>query len=214
MVATLFEKEIAPVRPPAQSVNHRLAGIDPGFEGAIVVVSPNAPPLKFALPVIEIPSKDKKKGPKHFYDIPMIKRFLRENADFVYLEQQQAQSKPVPRRCKTCGDIVDVATPQGITSTFTTGRGFGVLEGLVAGLEIPYKLVHPLTWQARMLPAGHGDTKGRAKLACGALYPKLDLRQNERCRKPHAGICDALLIATFGQREMMWTAAEDPELGF
>jgi len=243
MVATLFEKEIAPVRPPAQSLNHRLAAIDPGLDGAIVIVEPGQVPVKFVMPV------NLSKGPKRrvecdpcmgtglqsgmkckkckgkgstvrqtvqkFYSLPGIRQILVEHdVAQVYLEIQQAQQQPVPKRCKQCQAIVDVTTPQSITATFNTGRGYGALEGLLAGLQIPYTLVHPRSWQPRMLAPGKGDTKARAVLACEALFPRLDLRRSALGRKPHDGICDALLIATFGQREMMWTDPEDPDLGF
>jgi len=212
--STLFEQDVAPVRPQARPANHRLAGIDPGVTaGAIVVLEPGQPPVKFPLPTIEIKQTDGKK--KTFYDLPAIRRFLVEqDVAFCYLETQQPQSKPEVHHCPKCHIPVTVAPSQGITSTFMTGRGFGALEGLLAGIPIGYKLVHPRSWQPRMLPAGSGDTKARAKFAAKAMFPTMDLRANERCRIDHTGVVDALLIATFGAREMMWTAPEDPELGF
>jgi hypothetical protein len=213
--ATLFEEDIESVRPQLRASNHRLAGIDPGLDGAIVIVAPGESPVKLVMPCVDLPQKDKSKAAKRFYDLPAIRSFLvDQDVAVVYLEQQNAQSRPMPQRCKNCGTIVNIAPTQGILSTFNTGRGYGALEGLLAGLQLSYKLVHPRTWQSKMLPAGSGDSKGRATLAAKALFPKLDLRANERCRIAHDGICDALLIATFGQREMMWTDPEDPDLGF
>lgn len=215
MSATLFEvgDEIA-ARGFAKPVNHRLAGIDPGVTaGAIVILEPGQQPVKFPLPTIEIKQTDGKK--KTLYDLPAIRRFLVEqDVAFVYLEIQQAQSKPEVHYCKQCKIPVTVAPSQGITSTFMTGRGFGLLEGILAGIPLRYKLVHPRTWQPKLLPAGSGDTKARARLAAKALFPTMDLRANDRCRVDHSGVVDALLIAVFGQREMMWTEAEDKELGF
>lgn len=213
-MSTLFAEQEIPAKAQPRPVNHRLAGIDPGVTaGAIVVLEPGQPPVKFPLPTIEIKQTDGKK--KTFYDLPAIRRFLVEqDVAFCYLETQQPQSKPELHRCKNCGTPVVAAPSQGITSTFMTGRGFGALEGLLAGIPIAYKLVHPRSWQPKMLPAGSGDTKARAKFAAKAMFPMMDLRANERCRVDHDGVCDALLIAVFGAREMMWTEPEDPTLGF
>lgn len=198
----------------APAGSHRLAGIDPGVTaGAIVVLEAGQPPVKFPLPTVEVKQSDGKK--KTFYDLPAIRRFLVEqDVAFVYLEIQQPQSKPELHRCKRCDTPVVAAPSQGITSTFMTGRGYGALEGMLAGIPIPYKLVHPRSWQPKLLPAGSGDTKGRARLAAKAMFPTMDLRGSDRCRTDHTGVVDALLIAVFGAREMMWTEAIDPELGF
>lgn len=202
-----------------QSAARYVCAIDPGLDGAIVLLSGDRTeqPIRFVMPTCEV--KHKVKGrvqKKRAYDLPAIRRILVEHdIAEVFIETQQAQTKPIPWRCKSCQAVVAVGTPQGIVSTFTTGRGFGRLEGLCAGIPIPYELVHPRSWQPKMLPAGSGDTKGRAVLACKSLFPTVDLRANDKCRVPHEGISDALLIAEFGRRRLGGDIApEDPELGF
>ena len=196
-----------------------IAGIDCGLDGAIVLLSgdPDLQPVKFVMPTIEVKQKGAKKGSsKRFYDGPAIRRFLTEhNIIHVFIEAQQAQTKPTIRRCGNCGTIVASTTPQGTVSTFTTGRGFGLIEGICVGIPIKYELVHPRSWQPKMLPPGQGDSKPRARIAAGRLFPALDLRANDRCRVPHEGVVDALLIAEFGRRRLGGDIApEDPILGF
>jgi hypothetical protein len=197
-----------------------IAGVDPGLDGAIVLLpgDANLSPIKFVMPTIEVKIKTgpKKGKSKRLYDLTDIRRILVEhNIVQVFIETQQAQTKPEIQRCKNCSTIVTSTTPQGIVSTFTTGRGFGQLEGLCAGIPISYELVHPRSWQPKMLPAGQGDTKARAVLAAKRLFPSFDLRAHDGCRVPHKGIPDALLIAEFGRRRLGGDIApEDELLGF
>lgn len=194
-----------------------VAGIDCGLDGAIVLlpIDGDPQPIKFVMPTIEV--KGAKKGSsKRLYDGPAIRRILTQhNIVSVFIEVQQAQTKPTIRRCNNCGQIVSTTTPQGIVSTFTTGRGFGIVEGICVGIPVRYELIHPRSWQPKMLPPGQGDSKPRARIAASSLFPKFDMRANDRCRVPHEGIVDALLIAEFGRRRLGGDIApEDPELGF
>lgn len=194
-----------------------VAGIDPGLAGGIVFLSQNGDePKRFVMPVIEIPGKGKVKT-KHEYDLGTIRRLLVEhNASHVFIEKQQPMTKPQVKRCHKCGTIVETTQAQGIISTFQTGRGFGLLEGLLAGMQLRYTVVPPQTWQPKLLGGIPGaDSKAKARVVAGQLFPGLDLRANERCRTPHEGITDALLIAVHGERTLgLSRYTEDPELGF
>jgi hypothetical protein len=59
------------------------------------------------------------------------------------------------------------------------------------------QLVHPRTWQKRILKDVPGVGKGRAVLLCKQRLPKLALTPGRR-RKPHDGIADAACLAMFG----------------
>lgn len=82
---------------------------------------------------------------------------------------------------------------------FGYGRGFGRLEGILEAFNVKSHLVTPAVWTkamtARFKPQSD-DTKARALLAVKELFPGLELIQ-PRCRKPHEGIIDALLIAEY-----------------
>jgi hypothetical protein len=129
----------------------------------------------------------------------------------VFIERQQAMSKPVPERCRKCGTVMGMTTPQGAVSIFSHGRGYGLLEGMVKGIGIPYTIVHTLSWQNTLTKGLGGDSKARAHLTAMRLFPGLDLRASEKSRRPHEGIIDALLIAEFGRRQLHGSIEPDLE---
>lgn len=96
-------------------------------------------------------------------------------------------------------------------ATFGFGESLGIMKGILAGMKIPYVLVAPKKWQAKLFEGireqrkpnkgagGKGtlDTKPMALLAAKRLYPKIDLRGSERSKNPHEGIVDALCISHY-----------------
>jgi hypothetical protein len=83
------------------------------------------------------------------------------------------------------------------------GTGFGVLIGAIAVLEIPYLLIHPKTWQKEIWTGSdkRKDPKKKSLEISRRLFPKADLRATARCKKPHDGLIDALLIAEYCRRK-------------
>lgn len=79
---------------------------------------------------------------------------------------------------------------QGVTSTFTFGRGFGKLEMALCAARIPFELVTPQKWQKALGCLTKGD-KNVSKAAAQRLFPALKVT--------HA-IADALLIAEYCRR--------------
>jgi crossover junction endodeoxyribonuclease RuvC len=88
---------------------------------------------------------------------------------------------------------------QGVTSTFTFGMGYGLLQGILAGLGVPVELVTPQAWKKEVL-AGSAKDKAAAIAYCRRVYPGVALVL-PRCRVPHDGIADALCILTYGMRK-------------
>lgn len=81
------------------------------------------------------------------------------------------------------------SSPQmGVASAFTFGRGYGVIQGVLAGLKLRYDLVEPKRWQLALGCMSGGD-KNITKARAAALYPEFKIT--------HA-VADALLIATYG----------------
>jgi crossover junction endodeoxyribonuclease RuvC len=87
---------------------------------------------------------------------------------------------------------------QGVASTFTFGCGYGQLQGLLAGLGIPYELVTPQSWKKAIL-AGTTKDKDAAIAYCRRAFPDVPLIM-PRCRKEHDGIADALCLLQYGIR--------------
>lgn len=170
-------------------MSNLIVGIDPGLSGALVFLDGEGGFARELMPTI---TTKKGSGQKRSYNTAELRRMLFLDGDrirHVFLEKQQAM--PASLRGRN----------QGSASTFSTGYGFGLLVGLLAGLELPFSLVHPRTWQALLFrDCPKGDTKATALIVAQRLYPRVDLRASERSRIAHGGVVDALLIAEYGRR--------------
>jgi crossover junction endodeoxyribonuclease RuvC len=80
---------------------------------------------------------------------------------------------------------------QGVSSMFNFGMGFGVIQGVLAGLDIPYALSTPQKWKKAC--GLIGKEKDAARVLAIELFPDASLT-----RKKDGGRADALLIAKFG----------------
>ena len=164
----------------------RIIGIDPGKNGYIAVLQDGKYEFAFIMPTLPV----SKKTTKRDFDVKDMTSSLvaiqsyNPSIDLVVIEKQQARP-----------------APEGRGSIFSTGRGFGLLEGIVAALGYPYIIVHPKTWQKVMHAGVQGDnTKTRSILAAGRLFPDVDMRKTERCKKAHDGKAEALLLAMYGHK--------------
>lgn len=83
---------------------------------------------------------------------------------------------------------------QGVSSMFSFGVSYGVVQGVLSALNIPFVLVTPQAWKKR---AGliHAE-KDKARTTAQQLFPSADLS-----RKKDTGRADALLIARFGENK-------------
>ena len=80
---------------------------------------------------------------------------------------------------------------QGVSSVFAFGANFGIWQGLLAALSIPYTLPTPQAWQKGVIvPSDGPDPKARALAVARRLFPAADLS-----RKKDHGRADALLLA-------------------
>lgn len=160
-------------------------GIDPGLKGGLCLLDENGSVENLlVMPVMKI-------GTKNTLDIKVIIAWfeackLKGPIIMVALEKQQAMSK------------------QGVTSTFNTGRGFGLLEGIISTLSIPYRVIRAVDWQKEMfkgLPKAKGMTKVHSALIAQQLFPKMSFKASDRCTNLHDGLTDAVLIGEYIRRE-------------
>ena len=87
---------------------------------------------------------------------------------------------------------------QGVSSMFKFGRNAGMIEGVLAALNIPYDLQRPQQWQRGLIYKDDGtDNKSRALAAARRLYPNVDFLR----RKKDHGRAEALLMAHVAFRE-------------
>ncbi len=113
-----------------------------------------------------------------------LMKFLRDHGKIkVYLEK--AQSMP----------------SDGSKGAFTYADSYGQIQGIMIALMIPYELIAPQIW-TRTMHVGCTGTNPKAKSlqAARRLFPTADLLATPRCRVPHDGMVDALLIAEYGRR--------------
>lgn len=162
-------------------------GIDCGKSGYLCLLRiGDSRQIEFwPMPTVRI---GKGRSNKQDYDIAAIRRiFCEAEPELVVLEKQQAMPSMVQGRT------------QGVASSFSTGYGYGLLLGIATGLGLRVICPHPRTWQAKLFRDVPGDsTKAKSIIVAGRLFPSVDMRATERCRKPHDGKSDALLLAYYG----------------
>lgn len=149
----------------------RTVGIDPGIKGALVLLEWGTP--KELVPMPEIQST--------IDGDTIATLFSQWKPDLVGLERAQAMPE------------------QGVVSMFNYGVGYGTILGILQGMKIKHRTIRPQEWQGwafRQLRVKREDPKGSALLVAKALYPTAGLVM-PRCRVPHQGVVDALLIAGY-----------------
>lgn len=104
-------------------------------------------------------------------------------------------------------------------ATFSFGETFGVLQGILIAIGIPFHLVPPKTWQREMWvsqdkvykqsgkigkdgqPIKVVDNKPTSINAAKRLFPDVDFRRTPKCKKVDDNKCDAMLICDYGRRK-------------
>ena len=77
------------------------------------------------------------------------------------------------------------------------GMNFGFIQGVLKAYEIPYELVTPQKWKKEFSCTSDKNTSIEV---CKRLFPNVNLKATDRCKKDHDGIAEALLIAEYGRR--------------
>jgi len=147
-------------------------GIDPGFSGALAVLSDNLDVIHYEdMPVIEV-------GNKRELNEPELRNILdKYSPHYTKLTVGIEKSQTMPN--------------QGIVSSGRYMASYGFLRGLCVGMGLPYILIRPPSWKKVML-ADMPKEKGSSIQKVGQLYPGIKLT-----RKKDHGISDAILIARY-----------------
>lgn len=118
------------------------------------------------------------------FDIPemanVLKEIAAEGTCFAVLEQSQSMPG------------------QGVASTWATGYGFGLWEGLLVACAIPYRRVRPCIWTKKLLAGEPGEGKARAIGYAMRRFPDAELIP-PRCRVARDGRADALCLAEWAR---------------
>lgn len=105
---------------------HAFWGVDPGLNGGIALVSKDNNVTIFDTPKIKVESKGKIINTIDVYKLATI---LRQYEAPVIVEQ------------------VAALPGQGVVSTFTFGKHYGIILGMIGAINLPYAFVHPRTWK-------------------------------------------------------------------
>ena len=100
-----------------------------------------------------------------------------------------------PLRCVL--EKVNAMPGQGVVSMFNFGQNYGFIQGVLKAYRIPYELVTPQKWKKEFSCTSDKNTSIEV---CKRLFPNVNLKATDRCRKDHDGIAEALLIAEYGRR--------------
>jgi len=145
-------------------------GIDCGLTGAYAVVDEEEVLQLVDMPVMSL---GKSRNQINAAELGKMLGFWQDRDATIYLEQ------------------VSAMPGQGVSSMFSFGCSYGMIQGVIGTLEIPMFLVRPAIWKKR---AGLlGKPKDAARTLAQQLYPGQSL-----ARKKDIGRADALLIARFG----------------
>lgn len=157
-------------------------GIDPGKDGAMAVLGWTNRPVTATF--------------DEFVYADRLRRFachLQSEA-----EKDLEAIMHVPKTEVFCVvEHVNAMPGQGVTSCFSFGQNFGFILGLLRAFVIPYELVRPQKWKREFSCTSDKNTSIEV---AQRLFPNVDLRRTPQCKKPHDGICEALLMAEYARR--------------
>ncbi len=150
-------------------------GIDPGLSGAIAIISPES------LKIFDMPTMTVERNGKAKRQVSAS-----ELAEMLYLYSG--------RDCHVYVEKVSAMAGQGVTSVFSFGRSFGMIEGILAAFKLPVTYVAPATWVKAI---GRGQGKDASRARAMELFPS---DQDQFKRVKDDGRADAALIAYWGSR--------------
>lgn len=161
-----------------------IVGIDPGITGALAVLWPDR------VDVLDTPTGTRLVGgktrtvldPRTMADHLRLLLGVTAGTGTVHVVLEQAQ--PMRKEGRT----------QGVASTFATGYGFGVWEGILGALGLPWQRVLPVVWKRAF--GLLGQPKGASLLEARRRFPAVDLKLAK-----HHGRAEALLIALWGAQQ-------------
>jgi hypothetical protein len=157
-------------------------GIDPGANGGIAAIRGSTFLAAWKMPAT----------PDDLVDLLAEIKFCM-GIDFCVVEKQGARPAELP------GPDGTLKRVQGITSTWSFAENYGIIEGVLAALQIPREFVAPSYWQKNLQipprekkpPESHTDWKNRLRRKAQELYPEYKIT---------LAIADAILIAEFCRR--------------
>ena len=172
--------------------NKVYAAIDPGKEGAVVIIYPDG--------LIET------------HVTPKIGKEYDKAAMFRLISNIVKKSEG---QCHFVLENINGHVAKGRSAAFMMGLGKGLWEMALIASNAPHTFVSSSSWQketwqgvaivkvkSETNKSGEKtDTKATSLIAAQRLFPHVDLRRSARANVPHDGIVDAILMAEFARRK-------------
>lgn len=98
-----------------------------------------------------------------------------------------------------CLEKVGAMPKQGVTSMFNFGKAYGYIKGVLEAYGIPYQEIPPQRWKKEF---GLSSDKEKSIDVCRRLFPDVNLLATPKCKKPHDGMAEALLMAEYARRHL------------
>jgi len=153
----------------------RIIGIDPGLSGAVAVLTGSDSLRILDMPTVTVERNGKSKRQVSASELAEIIYTLKSDDCHVFVER------------------VGAVSGQGVTSVFSFGRSFGMIEGILAAFKLPVTYVAPATW---VKAVGRGQGKDASRARAMELFPN---NQADFKRVKDDGRSDAALIAYWGK---------------
>lgn len=102
--------------------------------------------------------------------------------------------------CRCALEKVGAMPKQGVSSTFRFGEEYGMIQGVLKALRIPYQTVPPQTWK-KEFSLLHQD-KSKSIETAQRLFPGVNFLPTERSRKPSDGMCESILLCEYARRKL------------
>ena len=155
-----------------------ILGIDPGLTGAVAVLTEHGTRCYLDL-VFDMPVTTKLSGKGNEVNAYLFSDFILE------MKTQDSDLRAVVER-------VHAMPGQGSTSMFGFGRSLGVIEGVLAGYNIPVQWVTPQKWKKKFSLINKEKDAARGLIL--SMYPE---RSDLFSRKKDCGRADATLIGLY-----------------
>lgn len=154
-------------------------GIDPGIHGAIAALYENG-----ALAIEDMPINEVKRNGKNKNEVSP-----QALADII----QTIVDSENPLNFHAYVERVNAMPGQGVSSVFSFGRSSGIVEGVLAGLRVPYSLVTPQAWQKG---TQRRDGKDGSRMRAMEIFP---LNSKDFKLVKDDGRAEAALIAEYAR---------------
>lgn len=101
--------------------------------------------------------------------------------------------------CKCVVEKVSARPGQGVVSMFNFGQNFGFIQGVLKAYRMPFQLVPSPVWKKEFSVTSDKNTSIEV---AKRLFPDVNLKATERCKKDHDGMAEALLMAEYARRKL------------